>query len=117
MRSCAPKLTSTPLANITMDSTLNLKQLAAEQRHPDATLGRPIAHDNIQSGHENRVVLYLSLVVLMSGVDLVLTLSNVMHGTMYEANPVARALMIHFGPIGLIALKTLSVGFAVGVLY
>ncbi len=63
-----------------------------------------------------RVTAMVAVILALSLVDLLLTLTYVLHIGLIEDNPVARGVMQTGGPGLLIFWKLLSVGFAGGVL-
>ena len=103
----------------TIDSvTINLDGfLAGSHRQAPTRTTTNIPSAETVSRGELRVIFFLGLVVLMSGVDLILTLHHAINGTMFEDNPLASFLLTQFGPAGLIVLKTVSVALTVGLLY
>ena len=63
-----------------------------------------------------RVVALLAAVAILSLADLYMTLTHAMNFGMLEQNPVARMIMAHGSPMGLVAWKLVTVGFAIGVM-
>lgn len=64
-----------------------------------------------------RVALLLAIIVVLSLLDLLLTLIYVTEIGLIEDNPVARFVLATGGPRLLVAAKLASVGFCTGVLY
>ncbi len=64
-----------------------------------------------------RVLTLLAGVVLLSLGDLYMTLLHLKSFGLIEANPLARGIMAHHSPAGLVAWKTMTVGLAVGILF
>lgn len=69
------------------------------------------------SGRGYRVVALLLVIVILSLADLYMTMTHAMSFGMLEQNPVARLIMEHGTPAGLVAWKLITVGFAAWVMY
>ncbi len=82
----------------------------ASCRFPDVLRGRLPAR-------AVRVVFMLAVIVVLSLLDLLLTLIYVTEIGLIEDNPMARLVLETGGPRLLVAAKVASVGFCVGVLF
>jgi len=69
------------------------------------------------AARHHRVVALLTAVAILSLADLYMTLTHVMSVGMLEQNPVARMIMAHGSPMGLVVWKSVTVGFAIGVMF
>lgn len=82
-----------------------------------AALRSPCSALNRLPGRQARVAALLAVIVVLSLLDLLLTLIHVTEIGLIEDNPVARLVLETGGPRLLIAAKLASVGFCTGVLF
>ncbi len=64
-----------------------------------------------------RVTILLVGIILMSLGDLYMTLQYLLHSGLLEANPIARSIMMHGSPTGLILWKLCTLVLASGILF
>jgi hypothetical protein len=64
-----------------------------------------------------RVAILLMAVAVLSVGDLYMTMVHLMTYGMLEGNPIARQIIAHGSPAGLVVWKLVTVGLAVGILY